>query len=272
LSLVSYHTQDPSWNTAAGRASNLAGYPGAGSPTCFCKPSAPPLSVPLLAFLLSWKWIRSDELDAGAVKIFGSALLTLGVCAMLSFVPLRISAHDSHRGTLAALANYLVESLNLAGALLATATRWWSRSTWFPRSRWPGWGMVKGPIGWLERRARPGARGASACMRVPSRRRASASGGGPISRDPDAPHGSRRPKSRRPRVGGRAGRDPHLPHRRRRPSPCRIPDPWPCLPTPAFISLSPPLSSYIRPAAPVFICPRPICSTSTRAHSYDEQE
>jgi len=29
---------------------------------------APAFLFPLLAFLLSWKWIRSDELDAGAVK------------------------------------------------------------------------------------------------------------------------------------------------------------------------------------------------------------
>ena len=92
LSLVSYHTQDPSWNTAAGsRPLNLAGYPGAWLSDVLLQTfGAAAFLFPLLAFLLSWKWIRSDELDAGAVKIFGSVLLTLGVCAALSFATLRL--------------------------------------------------------------------------------------------------------------------------------------------------------------------------------------
>ena len=158
LSLVSYHTQDPSWNTAAGsRPLNLAGYPGAWLSDVLLQTfGAAAFLFPLLAFLLSWKWIRSDELDAGAVKIFGSALLTLGVCAMLSFVPLRMFGGTIPiGGTLGlALANYLVESLNLAGALLATATAVvvsvYLVST-FTLARLGEW--LKGPIGWLERRA-----------------------------------------------------------------------------------------------------------------------
>jgi len=126
LSLVSYHSQDPSWNTAAGsRPLNLAGYPGAWLSDVLLQTfGAAAFLFPLLAFLLSWKWIRSDELDAGAVKIFGAALLTLGVCAALSFAPLRLFGGTIRLGgTLGlALANYLVDSLNLAGALVATIT------------------------------------------------------------------------------------------------------------------------------------------------------
>ena len=158
LSLVSYHTQDPSWNTAAGsRPLNLAGYPGAWLADVLLQTfGAAAFLFPLLAFLLSWKWIRSDELDAGAVKIFGSALLTLGVCAALSFAPLRLFGGTVPiGGTLGlALANYLVDSLNLAGALVATATAvvvsLYLVST-FTLARLGEW--LAGPIAWFQRRA-----------------------------------------------------------------------------------------------------------------------
>ena len=79
---------------------------------------------PLLTFLLSWKWIRSEELEAGGVKIFGSILLTLALSAALSFVPLRLFGGNIRiGGTLGlTLANYLVDSLNVTGALVITLT------------------------------------------------------------------------------------------------------------------------------------------------------
>jgi S-DNA-T family DNA segregation ATPase FtsK/SpoIIIE len=158
LSLVSYHTQDPSWNTAAGsRPLNLAGYPGAWLSDVLVQTfGAAAFLFPLLAFLLSWKWIRSEELDAGAVKIFGSVLLTLGVCAALSFLPLHLFGGTVPiGGTLGlALANYLVDSLNLAGALVATATAvivsLYLVST-FTLARLGEW--LAGPIAWFQRRA-----------------------------------------------------------------------------------------------------------------------
>ncbi len=158
LSLVSYHTQDPSWNTAAGtRPLNLAGYPGAWVSDVLIQTfGAAAFLFPLLAFLLAWKWIRSDELDAGAVKIFGSVLLTLSVCAALSFAPLRLFGGTVPMGgTLGlALADYLVDSLNLAGALVATATAVvvsvYLVST-FTLARLGQW--FAGPIAWFRRRA-----------------------------------------------------------------------------------------------------------------------
>ncbi|MGA2269118.1 MAG: DNA translocase FtsK 4TM domain-containing protein [Bryobacteraceae bacterium] len=158
LSLVSYHTQDPSWDTAAGsRPLNLVGYPGSYlSDVLFQTFGAAAFLFPLLAFLLAWKWIRSEELQAGAVKMFGSALLTLGVCAALSFAPLRLFGGAVRiGGTLGfALAKYLVDSLNLAGALLATATAVivsvYLVST-FTLARLGEW--FAGPIGWFRRRA-----------------------------------------------------------------------------------------------------------------------
>jgi len=126
LSLVSYHVQDPSWNTAASsRPLNLIGYPGAYlSDLCLQLFGASSFLFPLLMFGLAWKWIRSDELRAGAAKIAGALLMSLAASAALSFVPLRLFGGTVRMGgTLGlALATGLVDSLNLAGALLVTAT------------------------------------------------------------------------------------------------------------------------------------------------------
>jgi len=126
LSLVSYHTQDPSFDTAAAsRPLNLVGYPGSYLSDLFFQMfGATALLFPLLTFLLSWKWIRSEELQAGGVKMFGSVLLTLALSAGLSFAPLRLFAGTIQiGGTLGlTLANYLVDSLNVIGALVVTLT------------------------------------------------------------------------------------------------------------------------------------------------------
>jgi S-DNA-T family DNA segregation ATPase FtsK/SpoIIIE len=126
LSLVSYYAQDPSWDTASeARPLNLVGYPGSYlSDLLFQSFGAAAFLFPLLAFLLSWKWIRSEEIEAGAVKIFGSVLLTASLCAALSFVPLRLFGGTVPIGGTVGLAfaTWLVGSLNLAGAVLATLT------------------------------------------------------------------------------------------------------------------------------------------------------
>jgi len=126
LSLISYHAQDPSWNTAAGsRPLNLIGYPGSYlADILFQAFGAAALLFPLLIFLLAWRWIRSEQIEAGAVKMLGSVLLTLGACAALSFLPWRVFGGGVTVGGAIGLvlARYLVETLNLAGALLVTVT------------------------------------------------------------------------------------------------------------------------------------------------------
>jgi S-DNA-T family DNA segregation ATPase FtsK/SpoIIIE len=158
LSLVSYHTQDPSWDTAAAsRPLNLVGYPGSYLADLFFQSfGAAAFLLPLLTFLLAWKWIRSEELQAGAVKILGSVLLTLSACAALSFAPLRLfGGAIPVGGTLGfALASYLVGLLNLAGAIVVTATAVivsvYLVST-FTLSKLGEW--FAAPIGWFQRRA-----------------------------------------------------------------------------------------------------------------------
>ena len=157
LSLVSYHVQDPSWDTASSaHPLNLIGYPGSYlSDLCFQIFGAAALLFPFLTFLLAWKWIRSEEVQAGTVKIIGSVLLTLSVCAALSFVPWRIFAGNIRLGgTLGyVLATRLVDSLNVAGAIVATATTVivavYLVST-FTLAKLAAW--LAGPMAWLHRR------------------------------------------------------------------------------------------------------------------------
>ncbi len=158
LSLVSYDTHDPSWDTATGtRPLNLIGYPGSYlSDLLFQTFGVGAFLFPLLSFALAWKWIRSEELESGIAKIVGAGLLAISLCAGLSFVPLRLFGGALRvGGTLGyTLVQYLVASLNIAGAILATATIFvialYLVST-FSLSKLADW--FAGPAAWLERRA-----------------------------------------------------------------------------------------------------------------------
>ena len=126
LSLVSYHAQDPSWDTASNaRPLNLIGYPGAYLADLVLQAfGVTAMLFPLFVFLLSWKWIRSEPVEAGGVKVLGSLLLAFSLCSLGSFLPLRVFGGTVPIGGALglALARYLVDSLNLAGALVATGT------------------------------------------------------------------------------------------------------------------------------------------------------
>lgn len=126
LSLVSYHAQDPSWDTASeSHPLNLVGFPGAYLADVFLQTfGAVSFLFALLLFLLSWKWIRSEQVAAGGTKVVGSVFLTLSAAAALSFLPFHIYGGTVRLGGALGLvlADYLVDSLNLAGAVLATGT------------------------------------------------------------------------------------------------------------------------------------------------------
>ena len=114
LSLVSYHTQDPSWDTASeSQPLNLVGYPGSYSADLLFQAfGATAFLFPLLLFLLAWKWIRSDGVEAGWVKMIGAAILTLGSSAGLAFLPCRMFGGAIRVGGTAGylLARYLLGS------------------------------------------------------------------------------------------------------------------------------------------------------------------
>jgi S-DNA-T family DNA segregation ATPase FtsK/SpoIIIE len=158
LSVISYHAQDPSWDTSSSsHPLNLVGYPGSYiADFCLQTFGAAAVLFPLLAFLLSWKWIRSEPIEAGVVKTFGAVVLLASACAGLSLLPLRLfGGVIPLGGTMGlCLGRYLVDSLNLAGAVLAAATASvvaiYLVSS-FTLSKLGDW--FAGPIAWCGRRA-----------------------------------------------------------------------------------------------------------------------
>ena len=126
LSLVSYHSQDPSWDTAAeSQPVNLIGYPGAyASDLMFQAFGATAFLFPLLMFLLAWKWIHTEAVEGGIAKVVGSIVLTMSASAGLAFLPWRMFGGVIRLGGTAGylLARYLLESLNLAGAIVTILT------------------------------------------------------------------------------------------------------------------------------------------------------
>jgi S-DNA-T family DNA segregation ATPase FtsK/SpoIIIE len=127
LSLASYNSFDPSFNTAnPARPQNLIGYPGSYfADFCYQVLGFGSFVAPALLFLLGVKWFRSQPFDAPWIRVIGSTVLLLGTCTALSLGPeWRPFGGVILAGGLAGmvLADFLVESLNLTGAILATAT------------------------------------------------------------------------------------------------------------------------------------------------------
>jgi len=127
LSLISFHPEDPSWNTASGtlHAHNLTGFAGSyASDLCFQLLGLGAFGIPVLLWMLAWKWVRSQAIQAPSVKIFGSLLLFLSACTALSIGPewRPWGGAFSAGGILGVLiADSLMSTLNLTGAVLLTS-------------------------------------------------------------------------------------------------------------------------------------------------------
>jgi S-DNA-T family DNA segregation ATPase FtsK/SpoIIIE len=127
LSVISFHPEDPSWNTASGtlHAHNLTGFAGSyASDLCFQLLGLGAFGIPALLWMLAWKWVRSQAIQAPWVKIFGSVLLFLSSCSALSIGPewRPWGGAFSAGGILGVLiADSLMSSLNLTGAVLLTS-------------------------------------------------------------------------------------------------------------------------------------------------------
>ncbi len=129
LALVSYHSQDPSFNTAAPagvRPLNLLGRVGAHiSDLALQVLGLGAFTLPILAVGLAWQWLRSRPVEAPLVKVIGSLVLLSFTSTGLAMIPdLR-----AFNGVIAAgglvgvlLADSLIDALNPTGAVLATLT------------------------------------------------------------------------------------------------------------------------------------------------------
>jgi S-DNA-T family DNA segregation ATPase FtsK/SpoIIIE len=129
LSLLSYQTQDPSWNTATASTThplNLTGYFGSYLADLMLQTFGLAAFVfPILSLLLAWKWLRSDTLESPTAKLVGSVVFLLSFGAALSFGPdWRLFGGTIRLGGALGLllADYLVGSFNMTGAILLVIT------------------------------------------------------------------------------------------------------------------------------------------------------
>jgi S-DNA-T family DNA segregation ATPase FtsK/SpoIIIE len=126
LCLISYHPQDPSWNSVTGakRALNLTGLAGSYiADLCFQLLGLSAFSLPVLLWLLAWKWIRSSPIQAAGVKVFGAVVLFLSISAALSIRPFwrPWNGAFSAGGVVGILiAQSLLSKLNVMGTMLFT--------------------------------------------------------------------------------------------------------------------------------------------------------
>ncbi|MGD1093520.1 MAG: DNA translocase FtsK [Bryobacteraceae bacterium] len=157
-SLITYQPLDPSWNTAAGaaRAVNLTGRVGAlVSDLCLQMLGLVAYAIPVLILVLGWTWIRSAPIESPWAKLLGAGMLIASTCTAFGLGPnWKPIANVIPAGGMIGfiLADYLIESLNLTGAVLFTAACWVVSlylATRFEMSRLLVW--LRGPLALLRK-------------------------------------------------------------------------------------------------------------------------
>jgi DNA segregation ATPase FtsK/SpoIIIE, S-DNA-T family len=130
FSLSSYHPFDPSLNTASAPAQpvNLTGLAGAYFADFFLQTlGLGAYAIPVLILILGWMWIRSAEIGSSGIKFCGAILLVASTCCALGLIPdwRPIAGAIPAGGQIGSiLADAIVGSLNLTGAILATMACW----------------------------------------------------------------------------------------------------------------------------------------------------
>ena len=129
ISLVSYHPLDPSLNTSTSspKAENLTGFAGSYLSDFLLQSfGIAAYLLPVLIALIGWKWIRNESIDSPGIKVAGSAMLIGSTAAALGLTTWRpISGQIPASGMAGSIvADSLLGSLNLAGAMLVTLVCW----------------------------------------------------------------------------------------------------------------------------------------------------
>ncbi len=158
LSLISYHPEDPSWNTATGstHAINLIGRPGAvWADFTLQALGLAAFLLPVLFLLVAWRWVRCQTIESSPVKVLGAAILLASLCTAASLIP----GWTAFGGTIPAggtvgvlMARSLVEELNLAGAAILIAVCLFVSLylvSSFSLANLPAW--VGAPLQWIHR-------------------------------------------------------------------------------------------------------------------------
>ncbi len=127
LSLASFNPSDPSWDTATHvvRTQNLMGRLGAfGADLLLQFFGLGAYLLPLLLWLLGWKWVRSSPVDNPGVRVLGALALWLSISSAFGLVPSfrPISGGIAASGIAGKLvADFLVSIMNPIGAAILTA-------------------------------------------------------------------------------------------------------------------------------------------------------
>jgi S-DNA-T family DNA segregation ATPase FtsK/SpoIIIE len=154
--LASYQPFDPSFDTVSSPAhvSNLTGRAGAFLSDLLLQAfGLAAYAIPILLWLLGWKWIRSSSIESPFVKSAGAGLFIGSTCAAFGLFNWKPIANSIPAGGVAGslVADYLVSTMNITGALLITAACWivalYLVST-FEISRLAVW--FRRPIAWIQ--------------------------------------------------------------------------------------------------------------------------
>ncbi len=122
LSLVSYHPDDPSWNTAtrAAHTRNLIGPAGAHLSDLFFQAfGALSFALPIVLVVLAWNWVRARQVQYPLGRAFGYLLFVLSSCAGFELGPkwTLFGGTVSSGGMIGVvLGDYLVAAFNITGA------------------------------------------------------------------------------------------------------------------------------------------------------------
>ena len=156
-SLVSYNPFDGSLNTVSGgtEPDNLMGRVGAYLADFLLQGLGyAAYLIPTLVLLAGWKWVRGLPLETPRARLVGGVLWIAASAAAFGLIP----AWTPIGGVVPAggffgglLAEFLVASLNITGAILLTATGWllslYLVFSGFELAKLPGW--VRAPFLWV---------------------------------------------------------------------------------------------------------------------------
>ena len=127
--LASYQPFDPSFDTVSSalHVSNLTGRLGATISDLLLQTfGLAAYSIPILMWMLGWRWIRSSPIESPVIKSAGAMMFIGSTCSGLGLLNWRPIANAVPAGGVAGsvVADYLISTMNITGALLFTAACW----------------------------------------------------------------------------------------------------------------------------------------------------
>jgi S-DNA-T family DNA segregation ATPase FtsK/SpoIIIE len=127
--LASYQPFDPSFDTVSSpvHVANLTGRVGAFLSDLFLQAfGLAAYAIPILMWLLGWKWILSSPIESPFIKSTGAAMFISSTCAGFGLLNWKPIAGAIPAGGVAGslMADSLISTTNITGALMITAACW----------------------------------------------------------------------------------------------------------------------------------------------------